>query len=210
MSFMTNALSTRMRSRVALAALLAVLGLAAPAPGEERRWDASAELVLARLGSVDETAAGAGLRLSYRLADLLAIDAGAVLAPGDLGEPAFSASLRELSLGLRVGPRPDPTGFYAALRGGTLRYAPAPQPLACIAIFPPPLACVLAGGHSATALQLGAGVERLVGSAGLLRLEVGDRLVRLPGPSFDAEGEVRDDDFWSHELRVAVSLGLRF
>jgi hypothetical protein len=194
----------------AFALLIPALSLAAPAHGQQPRWDASAELSLARLGSVDETAAGAGLRLSYRLADLLALDAGAVFAPGDLGDPAFSASQTELSIGLRVGPRPDPFGYYAAVRGGTLRYAEAPEPLPCIAIFPPPLTCVLAAGHTGASVQFAAGAERRVGSAGLLRLEVGDRMVRLPGPAFDPDGEIRDEDFWAHELRVAVSVGLRF
>jgi hypothetical protein len=196
------------RSAAVLAAT--ILASAAPAPADEPRWDAAAELSLARSGAVDETAAAGGLRLTFRPAGAFALDAAALVAPADLGEPAFSASQTELSLGLRVGPRPDPFGFYVAVRGGTLRFAGAPDPFACVAIFPPPLACILAQGRTSAQVQLAAGVERLLGEAWLVRLEVGDRVVRMPGPSFDASGEARQDDFWSHELRAAVAVGLRF
>jgi hypothetical protein len=192
-----------------LKTVLAAALAAAPAASREPRWDASLELSAARLGNLDETAMAAGLRLSYRLSRHAALDAGALRA-GELGQPPFSASQTELTLGLRLGPQPDPFGFFVVARGGALRFAEAPAPLACVAIFPPPLACVLAGGHTAAVAQLGAGVERRIGSAGLLRLEIGDRLARLPGPSFDSDGEIHDDDFWSHELRAAVSIGLRF
>lgn len=197
------------------AAAVAAVFFTALAPGsaaraDEPRWDATAELSVARLGSLDETATAGGVRLSFRLADALALDAGALFAPGDLGEPAFSGSQTELSAGIRVGPGPDPFGFYLAMRGGTVRYAESPGPLACIAIYPPPLACVVSTGETAPQLQLAAGVERLLGGAGLLRLEVGDRLVRMPGPSFDASGEAHQDDFWSHEVRLAVAVGVRF
>lgn len=192
-----------------VAPLVTSLALAIPAIGEEPRWDASLELGLAEVGSVDHTALGAGLRLSYRMTEWLAADAGVQLAPADLGTPPFSSGQTELLGGLRAGPKPDPFGYFGTLRAGAVLFGEAPGPLACIAIFPPPLECELTDGHSAFTLQFGAGVERLVATRGLFRLEVGDRMVRLPGPVFE-DGEVHDGDFWSHELRLAVSFGLRF
>jgi hypothetical protein len=198
------------RRATPLTVLLASVCLAGPVRAQPSRWDASAELNVSQIGSVDEAAVGVGARLSFRVADWLAADGGVIFAPGDLGEPAFSASQTELLFGLRGGPGPDPLGGFVALRAGLVRFAEAPEPLACIEIYPPPVTCVLAQGEDAFAVQLGAGVERLVGGAGLLRLEVGKRMVRLPGPSSDQEGDVHEDDFWSHELRITVSFGLRF
>jgi len=197
------------RLGLTLVAVAALAG-ARPARGGEARWDVGGELAVSRLSSLEETAVGLGLRLSYRARDWLALDGGVTFAPGDLGEPAFSGSQTEVLLGLRVGPPPRPTGGYVALRGGFVWFSEAPQPLACIAIFPPPLSCVLASGEAPLALHAGAGLERRVGSRGLLRIEIGDRLVRMPGPSFDAQREARLDDFWSHELRLAVAAALRF
>ena len=209
-----NPRPTRPHERLSLLRLtsvvIAALSGVALAHGEEARWDAGAELAVSRLSSLEETAVGLGLRLSYRAHDWLALDGGVTFAPADLGEPAFSGSQAELLLGLRVGPRPRPLGGYVALRGGFVRFSEAPGPLACIAIFPPPLPCVLAAGERPLAVQAGAGLERKLGRRALVRIEIGDRLVRMPGPSFDARREARLEDFWSHELRLAVSAAFRF
>jgi hypothetical protein len=205
---------TRPRERSSMLRLslvvIAALSGGAPAHGEEARWDAGAELAVSRLSSLEETAVGLGLRLSFRAHDWLALDAGATFAPADLGAPAFSGSQTELLLGLRVGPRPRPLGGYVALRGGFVRFSDAPGPLACIAIFPPPLSCVVAAGESPLAFQAGAGLEGKVGGRALVRIEVGDRLVRMPGPSLDARREARLEDFWSHELRLSVGAAFLF
>jgi hypothetical protein len=182
----------------------------ASASDAERRWDAAVELAAADLSALEESAVGVGVRLSFRAARWVALDAGVGLAPADLGDPPFSASQAELLAGVRIGPSPRPWGGYLGLRAGFVRYAAAPEPIACIAIFPPPLACELSAGATPLAVQLGAGFERLLGSRGLIRVEIGDRIVRLPGPSFDAGGEARFEDFWSHEPRLGVSLALRF
>jgi len=206
------------RTRVPARSLRAVIAVsltaflvgAPPLRAQESRWDAAAEVVVSRLSSLEETAVGFGLRTSFRAHDWLALDGSVGLAPGDLGEPAFSGSLAEVLLGVRVGPRPRPLAGYVALRGGFVRYSEAPELLACIAIFPPPLACVLSTGRSPAALQAGLGLERHLGERGLVRVEAGDRLVRMPGPSFDSRSEARLEDYWSHELRLAMTVRLRF
>jgi len=189
---------------------IASVSLGAPAHGEEARWDAGAEVAVSRLSSLEETAVGLGLRLSFRAHDWVALDAGATFAPADLGDPPFSGSQTEFLFGFRVGPRPRPLSGYVALRGGFVRFSEAPGPLACIAIFPPPLSCVVAAGESPPAFQAGAGFEGKVGERALVRIEIGDRLVRMPGPSFDARREARLEDFWSHELRLSVGAAFLF
>jgi hypothetical protein len=69
---------------------------------------------------------------------------------------------------------------------------------------------VLAEGRTAYAFQFGAGGEIPLGERSLLRLEVGDLVVRYPGPAFAENEVVLQDSFWRHHLRAGVSVGLRF
>lgn len=174
------------------------------------RADVSLELATTHYGEFDETTFGFGARLSYRALDWLAIDGGVVLAPGDLGEPAFSGSQLEGLFGLRAGPRLGDGSVYAALRAGFVSFSEAPEPLPCIAIFPPPLQCVLAEGRTAFAMSFGAGGEIPLGERVLVRLEVGDLLLKYPGPAFTEDEAVLEESFWRHHLRASASVGFRF
>jgi hypothetical protein len=174
------------------------------------RADVSLELAATHYGEFEETAVGFGARVSYRVLDWLAVDGGVVFAPGDLGEVGFSSSQVEGLFGVRAGPRVGASHVYAALRSGFVRFAAAPEPIPCIAIFPPPLPCVLAGGHTALAVGFGAGGELPLGGRALVRLEIGDLLVRYPGPAIANREAVLEESFWRHNLRGTVSVGLRF
>jgi hypothetical protein len=35
-------------------------------------------------------------------------------------------------------------------------------------------------------------------------------MVRYPGPVFDGDRQLRDEDFWGHDFRVAVGAGIGF
>ena len=136
-------------------------------------------------------------------------EAALSLAPKDLGDPAFSGSRTEGAMGFRVGPYLARTGVYAAVRPGFVKFSEPQEPTICIAIFPPPLSCTLATGKSVFALDLAGGLQ-LQNERGVLRFEVGDRLVKYPGPILDADSEPRFDGFWSHNLAASVAVGLRF
>jgi hypothetical protein len=177
---------------------------------DERRADANLEIATTRYGEFEETAVGIGARLSYRALDWLAIDAGLVFAPGELGRVAFSGSQREGLFGVRAGPRLGEGSVYASLRAGFVTFSDAPEPIPCIAIFPPPLQCVLAAGHTAFAVQFGGGGEIPLGARGLLRLEIGDLMVQYPGPALASGEAVLEESFWRHNFRAALSVGLRF
>ena len=93
---------------------------------------------------------------------------------------------------------------------GFLRMAEAPEPVACILIFPPPLSCTLAGGRTLFVADVGGGVSVDVTPATSLRIDVGDRMTRYPGPSFGRGRRVRDSSFFDHDFRLAVGAGWRF
>jgi hypothetical protein len=120
-----------------------------------------------------------------------------------------SKGQRELLAGVTVGPRIAGVRPFVKVRPGAVWIAEAPGPIACIAIFPPPLDCRLAGGERLAALDVGGGVELSAGRA-LVRVDAGDRLVRYPGPVIAPGRQVRGDSFWSHDRRISVGVGLRF
>jgi hypothetical protein len=44
----------------------------------------------------------------------------------------------------------------------------------------------------------------------VVRLEAGSLLVKYPGPAIAKDFEPFEDALWSHNLRLGVSVGLRF
>ena len=60
------------------------------------------------------------------------------------------------------------------------------------------------------ALDIGGGVEVSATEKTFFRFDAGDRAIRYPGPTFDANRRVRSDPFFSHDFRFAAGAGLRF
>jgi hypothetical protein len=159
----------------------------------------------------DASDAGIGGRVGWQVTPLIGLEAEVAHYPGHFADhPAFSRSRLEGLFGATIGPRLGRVRPFARVRPGFLRVQGAPEPLACIAIFPPPLTCVLAAGRTLTAFDLGGGVDVSVGERTFVRIDGGDRLVRYPGPVFDTDRIVHDEAFFGHDVRVAVGGGIRF
>src|SRR5450432_784778 len=104
------------RSSLFLTALLVAGSTSAQAA--DHRADVSLQVSVRSLHTFDETEAGFGARLSYRLTRWLAADGEVNLFPADIGSPAFSGSRREELGGLRAGPHLGRTGVFLGLRAG--------------------------------------------------------------------------------------------
>ena len=115
-----------MRSRVPFVSAVLVGAVLAAGPVRaqttDQRGDVSVQLSVRSLHEFDETEAGFGARLSYRLSRWFAADGEVNLFPGDAGSPAFSGSRLEGLAGVRVGPHFGRTGVFLALRGGAVRF----------------------------------------------------------------------------------------
>jgi hypothetical protein len=181
-----------------------------PARADDRGGDVSLQFAARSLNEFNETEAGFGAKVSYRLSSWLAADGEVSLFPSDAGSPAFSRSRHEGLAGVRVGPRLGRAGVFAALRGGAVRFAEAPQSFPCILIYPPPLVCAIAAGDTLPTVQLTGGVEVFPGERVVVRVEAGDQLLRYSGPAFTADREVFDESRWSHNFKATASIGLRF
>ena len=159
----------------------------------------------------DKTDVGIGALVSWRPGGLFGVDAEVTFYPSDFADdPAFSASRVEGLFGVTAGPRIGAIRPFVKLRPGFVRFAEAPGPFACIAIFPPPLACQLGAGDTVFALDIGGGIEFLTTDRTFVRVDAGDRAVRYPAPAFDSEGTLREDAFFSHDFRFQIGGGVRF
>ena len=198
-----------------LASLVILLfGLAAAAPlaqSNGRRFEAAGHIGVAASNEFDESDVGVGGRITWMPLAMVGVDAEILHYPSDYPDGvAFSRARWEGFFGATVGPRLGRWRPFATLRPGFVTYREAPEPIACIAIFPPPLACTLASGRSVLAFDLGGGMDVDVAQWSVIRLEISDRLLRYAGPVFDGNRTRRDGNFWGHGLRVSVGAGIRF
>lgn len=195
----------------AVAALVLVLNGPALAQTSWEHFEVGAQLPVARSGKFDRSDTGIGGRFAWRPTPMLGIEAEIDLYPQDFpGGTAFSGRRVEGLFGATVGPTFSRVRPFARVRPGFVQFGQAPQPFACIAIFPPPLSCALAAGRTVFALDVGGGVDVAATRKTFVRADVGDRLVRYPGPVFDRGRTSRESAFFSHDFRFAIGAGLRF
>lgn len=181
--------------------LVALLIIPAAVQAQERRFEIGGQVVASRVDEFDDTDVGIGVRGGWRAAQLLGVEAELNVYPSGLPGTGITISRGRVEslFGITVGPQLGRLRPFARVRPGLLRYREAPQPIACILIFPPPLSCTLAGGQTLFAVDIGGGVEVAAGPRMLFRVDVGDRVVRYPEPNEAG-----------HDVRVGVGWAFRF
>lgn len=172
----------------------------------------AAHVANARWSEFEGNDVGFGGRLTWKPISAIGVDADLTWYPGDFpGERfAFSGNRFEGLFGVTAGPRLNAIRPFVKGAAGFLRSSAAPAPIACIAIFPPPLNCLMAAGQTMTAFEIGGGVEIDATDRAFVRVDVADRVLKYPGPTFKANREVVDEGFYGHGLRFTVGAGLRF
>ena len=175
-------------------------------------FEAGIHVPVSQWGEFDGTDTGIGARLTWQPSSLIGVDADLAWYPGDFpsGNFAFSGSRVEGLFGVTAGPRVDRLRPFAKIAAGFLRSSEAPEPFACIAIFPPPLNCLMAAGHTMPAIEIGGGVQFDVASRTFARVDVSGRWLRYPGPSFSTFPALREGEFWGAGLRLSFGAGVRF
>jgi hypothetical protein len=192
-------------------AVLVFAPLSVFAQTAESQFQIGVHVTTATSSEFDATDVGIGALVSWRPGGLFGADAELTFYPSDFAdEPAFSASRVEGLFGITVGPRIGAIRPFAKFRPGFVRFAEAPEAFPCILIFPPPLACQLAAGHTGFALDIGGGVEFQTTAHTFVRVDAGDRAVKYPGPTIDSDGSVKEDSFFSHDFRFQIGGGVRF
>lgn len=188
-------------------AVLSVSAVSAAA----QSFEASAHLAASQWSEFDGNDLGIGGRATWKPSSLVGVEADLTWYPSDFPDRiAFTRRRVEALFGATVGPRLGRMRPFAKAAAGVLKVGAAPGAFACIAIFPPPLNCALAGGETLPAYEIGGGVEVDATSRTFIRVDVTDRILKYPGPTFDANFEIRDESFLGHALRFTLGAGVRF
>ena len=158
----------------------------------------------------DTVETGLGVLLAWHPTSIVGAEVEVGFHPADLGQAAFSSGRVETLFGVTIGAPVGRFRPFAKVRPGILRLWKAPEPLACIAIFPSPIQCTLAAGKTVVGLDIGGGFELLATRRSFVRAEAGDRLLSFPGPVRDRDGRAREGGYFAHDFRIAFGGGLRF
>ena len=199
-----------MSSRILATALF--VSLLIPRTALTQTFSAGGHFASSRWSQFEGSDNGFGGRFSWLPSSLVGIDADLTWYPSDFDREGlpFSQQRFEGLFGVTVGPRFNRVRPFAKASAGFLKVSPTGGAFACIAIFPPPLACQLAGGDTLPAFEIGGGVEADAGSRYFLRADIADRILKYPGPTLTPEFEVREEDFLGHALRLTIGAGVRF
>lgn len=157
---------------------------------------------------------GFGGTFTWQPLAILGVDANLTVYPGDFPPDSavpFSGNRFEGLFGATIGPRLGRVRPFAKAGAGFLQVGETPMAFACVAIFPPPLACTLAGGATMPIYEIGGGVEINASSRTFVRVDIADRILKYPGPTFRGGlSEVELDGFFGHAVRFTLGGGVRF
>ena len=195
--------------------VVVVLCLLVPLTARAQSFEAGAHVALSQWSEFEGTDTGLGGRFTWKPMPLVGVDAEMAWYPADFppdGIP-FTQNHVEGLFGITVGPRLDrfrPFGKFAA---GFLHTSSTQEFIACIAIYPPPLGCLMAASRTLPAIDLGGGAELSIGDRTFVRVDATARMLMYPGPSIvfgDADRVVRNEDFWGSAFRFTAGGGIRF
>ena len=196
---------------LAAASILLAWSPLAVAQDDTARFELAVQVPSTMSSQFDRSDVGVGGRFGWHPAAWVGLESELVLYPGSFPDRVpFSRRRVEGLFGATMGPAFARARPFVKLRAGFLDVQEAPQPFACILIFPPPLSCTLASGRMLPAFDLGGGLEIFATARTFARVEAGDRVLRYPGPVFDVDRTRRDGAFFSHDFRFAAGGGFRF
>jgi hypothetical protein len=172
---------------------LVVLSLVfVPVQAQER--SAGASFTLLSLTYPDQIPTGFGGWLTWRFVDI-----AANFFPE--AHPLIGRQTQVFA-GARSGLRADRFGAFARVRPGFIHFSErflAPE-IGCVAIFPTPEACLIDATNFA--LDLGGTVEFSPTPGSVIRIDLGDTLIRFARTELDPA--------WRHNLQISAGAGVRF
>jgi hypothetical protein len=178
---------------------------------DERGFDVNAVYSTINLGPFNTTESGAGVRLSYTINKYLAVEAEGNLFEFAIGDHPTDEFLGAQGLiGIKTGLRHRWIGVFAKLRPGVANFPKlrVRQRQICFPIQ----SCGESGkGGNRLAVDAGAVVELYPTEKIILRLDLGDTMIRFNQDAFfRSTSMVRINDGFSHNLQFGGSVGFRF
>ena len=187
-----------MRRAIVVVVLLGLLSSALHA----QNASAGASYTLLSLTYPDQIPNGIGGWVTWDTSDTgptVGIDAGVNFFPED--HPIIGRQTQAMA-GVRGGLRVGPLGAFARVRPGLVHFSErffAPD-VVCILIFPPPESCLIESTNAT--LDLGGTVEIYPSTRSVVRVDVGDTLIRFTRSQQDA--------VWKHNFQLSAGAGVRF
>jgi len=199
-------MTTRIASFVLL--LFALSSSAASA----QAFDLSANFVGSQWSEYNGVDYGFGGRFAWKPSAAIGIESELNWYPTEFpGEGiSFTGDRIEGVIALTAGPRLGRVRPFVRAGAGFLNATGAPRPFACIAIFPPPLSCLLAAGQTMPTVEIGGGIEVSMSGKTFFRFDAIDRLLKYPGPTFGPADEVSENGFFGHAFKFTLGAGWRF
>ena len=185
------------------------------APAHAQNFEVGVNLLSSQMSEFEGTDIGVGGRFTWKPVPLIGVDADLGWYPGEYPPDGvtFSDGRFEGFFGVTVGPavnRLRPFGKFAA---GFFQTTGTQERIVCLAIFPPPLNCVMAADQTLPAMDFGGGVELLFTDRTFLRIDATARMLQYPGPSMRLDRDDRsthDSDYWGAAFRLSIGGGWRF
>ena len=199
-----------MTSRILVVALF--VSLAGASSAQAQSFQADVHFSSAQWSEFDGSDNGIGGRFTFMPSSMIGLDADLTWYPSDFppDQVAFSGSRIEGLFGATIGPRINRVRPFAKAAAGFLKVAEPPLGFACIAIFPPPLACVMAGGPTLPAYEIGGGIDVSATPRTFFRADIADRILKYPGPTLSRDFSANDEGFLGHAIRFTIGGGIRF
>jgi len=198
--------------RMSLLALITFTGMipVAAAQTSAHKSEIGMQVVLLEQRAFSKADCGFGGRFTFYPVSHIGLEAEFDFFPRNLGKPiAFSSRRSEALFGVKAGVRSSRFGVFGRLRPGLAHFSSAPQPIACITIYPPPLECAIAAGKTNFALDMGGGLEMFPLGRSIIRIDLGDAMIRFHGPALTKQGAFTRD-FDVHNFQLNVGFGIRF
>ena len=175
-------------------------------------FEAGLHFASSKWSEFDGNDRGVGGRLTWKPTSMLGMDADLTWYRSDFPPDRIPFSGRRIEglFGATFGPQVNRVRPFAKAAGGFLKVGDTPIAFVCLTIFPPPLSCLMAGGQTLPAYEIGGGVAVNATPRTFIRADVTDRILKYPGPTFDSKFAVRDNGFIGHALRLTLGGGIRF
>jgi hypothetical protein len=187
--------------------ILGLHGQLVMAQTETPKVELGASLSALRLSELKDTNVGVGGRMTFNLNRRVALEAEMTFFPGDAGGIQNNQTLGVF--GVKAGQRWDKFGLFGKARPGFINFSKESSAVVCPAVFPSPLSCLLAAGRTEFAFDYGGVAEFYPSRGTVVRVDLGDTLIRYPGPFGRPNGGVADN-LNSHNLQLNLGFGLRF
>jgi len=177
---------------------------------EERRLEVSGLYTTINLQAFDSRESGAGVRLAYNINKYLAVEAEGNVFDFRIGDfPTDEFLAAQGLLGIKTGLRNERVGIFAKVRPGVANF---PELRVRRGFCFPGQSCDRSGrSGNRLAVDAGAVVELYPTNKIILRMDIGDTMIRFKDDTFFGSTDlVRIKDGFTHNAQFSAAIGYRF